>query len=112
MTAMTAAEVRAIRAGLGVSAEWLATHLGVRIRAVQRWEAGTSGVKPEIADAILLLEAEAAEHVAEHVEALSRHPAPVLVIEDVPGDSWPPGWQRMIAFRVRQRVPALRIVDG
>lgn len=114
MTNMTAAEFRAIRAGLGVTCKWLAAHVGVRTRAVQRWEAGTSGIKTDIADAILILEAEAAEQVARHVAAFTdHHPTPVMVIEDTGHpDDWPPGWQRQIAFRVRQQVPGLRIIDG
>lgn len=113
-TTLTAAEVRAIREGLGVTADWLADHLGVQTRTVQRWEAGANQVKPFAVDAVLMLESQATEQVAEHVEALrgSRLP-PVLAIEDTEhGEDWPHGWQRMIAFRVRQQVPGLRIVDA
>ena len=109
---MTAAEFRAIRAGLGVTAEWIADHIGVRTRAVQRWESGDSGIKPGVADAILMLEAEAAGQVADHVAAMAGHPTPVLAIEDDgSSETWPSGWQRQIAFRVRQQVPGVRIVD-
>lgn len=111
MTEMTAAEFRAIRTGLGVTAEWIADHVRVRERAVKRWESGEHSIKPAIVEAILRLEAEAAAQVAEHVAAMEGHPAPVLMIEDDgSGDTWPAGWQRQIAFRVRQALPALRIV--
>lgn len=114
MSELTPAELRAIRAGLGLTAEWLADHVGVRVRAVQRWESGVSPIREGIVDAVLLLEQQAAEQVAEEVEVLrSQRPGlpPVLAIEDGgPGD-WPAGWQRQIAFRVRQQVPGMRIVD-
>ncbi|NLE82351.1 MAG: helix-turn-helix domain-containing protein [Rhodococcus sp.] len=111
-TTMTAAEFRAIRAGLGVTAEWVADHVGVRVRAVQRWESGVSQMKPGVIEAILMLEAQAADQVAEEVETMSGSRMPVFVIEDNGGDdAWPAGWQRQIAFRVRQQVSGVRIVD-
>jgi len=113
---LTAAEVRAIREGLGVTAEWLADHIGVQTRTVQRWESGANEIKPFAAEAILTLEALAAEQVADHLAAFtSSRPGmpPLLAIEDTGGlDDWPSGWQRMIAFRVRQQVPGLHIVDA
>lgn len=114
MTTMTAAELRAIRAGLGVTAEWLAGHLGVQTRTVQRWEAGATPIRAFAVEALQLLEAEAADQVRRHVEAFeaaSDRVPPVLFVEDSGQADWPPGWQRMIAFRVRQAVPGLRIID-
>lgn len=111
---LTAAEVRAIREGLGVTAEWLADHLGVTTRAVQRWESGQNRAKDFVTDALLLLEAEAAEQVAAHLDAFNDAPAHVpalLAIGDRGHDTWPSGWQRMVAFRVRQQLPGLRIID-
>lgn len=101
---MTAAEVRVIRAGLGLTADWLAQHLGVRVRAVQRWEAGTSTVRPEIADRIRALEAEADRQVAERLAGLADTD-PVLPVHDGGPGVWPAGWARMIAFRVRLARP-------
>lgn len=113
MTELTAAEVRAIRAGLGVSAQWLADHCGVRTRSVQRWESGERAVPKFAADALALLEAAAAEQVAAHVAVFDPASVPpVLAIADGGGDCWPAGWQRMIAWRVRQQVPGLRIIDA
>lgn len=115
--ALTAAEVRAIREGLGITAEWLADHLGVQTRTVQRWESGQNQVKPFAVEALLLLEAEAAKQVRAHLEAFAG-PCPdfpaVLDIDDSRQrhDAWPAGWQRMIAFRVRQETPALRIIES
>lgn len=108
---LTAAEVRTIREGLGVTAEWLADHLGIQTRTVQRWEAGHTRIAAFAADELALLEAQAAEQVAAHVEAFTgaRVPA-VLAIDDTGPDAWPAGWQRRIAFRVRQEVPGLRIL--
>lgn len=109
---LTAAEVRTIREGLGVTADWLADHLGIQIRTVQRWEAGQNTIKPFAVEALLTLEGQAAEQVAEHVAALTGTKLPpVLAVEDTCSPDWPAGWQRMIAFRVRQEIPGLRIVD-
>ena len=111
MTEMTAAEFRAIRTGLGVTSQWIADHVGVRERAVKRWESGEHAIKPAIVEAILLLEAQAADQVAEHIAAMGGHPRPVLMIEDDGSvDTWPAGWQRQVAFRVRQALPDLRII--
>lgn len=111
MTILTAAEVRTLREGLGLTADWLADHLGIQTRTVQRWEAGHNAVAEFAADELLLLEAQAAEQVTAHVEAFTgtRVPA-VLAIDDTAPDCWPAGWQRRIAFRVRQQVPGLRII--
>ena len=113
MTTLTAAEVRAIREGLGVTAEWLADHLDIQTRTVQRWESGANAIKPLAVEALLVLEQQAADQVAEHVEAYAKRPGlpSVLAIDDQGRDAWPSGWQRMIAFRVRQQVPGLRIID-
>lgn len=108
---LTGAEVRTIREGLGVTAEWLADHLGIQTRTVQRWEAGQNQIAEFAADELLMLEAQVAEQVAAHVEAFTGARAPaVLAIDDTAEDSWPAGWQRRVAFRVRQQVPGLRII--
>lgn len=111
---MTAAEFRAIRAGLGVSADWLGEHLQVAMRTVQRWESGATPVAAFAAEGLLLLEVQAADQVSAYVEAF-EHPGPLPPLIRVPDGSddaeWPPGWVRMIAFRVRQQVPALMISD-
>lgn len=108
---LTGAEVRTIREGLGVTAEWLADHLGIQTRTVQRWESGHNAVAEFAADELLLLEQQAADQVGAHVEAFTgAQVPPVLAIDDSHPDSWPAGWQRRIAFRVRQEVPGLRIL--
>lgn len=108
---LTGAEVRTIREGLGVTAEWLAYHLGIQPRTIQRWEAGRNAIAEFAADELLLLEAQAAEQVADHVEAFTDAEVPlVLVIDDTVDDSWPASWQRRIAFRVRQQVHGLRVL--
>lgn len=109
---LSAAEVRTLREGLGVTADWLADHLDVQTRTVQRWESGANAIKQFAVDALLMLESQAADQVAEHVNAMAGSQLPpVLAIEDTGHADWPAGWQRMIAFRVRQAVPGLRIVD-
>lgn len=108
---LTAAEVRTIREGLGVTAEWLADHLGIQTRTVQRWEAGHTRIADFAVDELALLQIQAGEQVAAHVDAFTGSTAPaVLAIDDTGPDAWPAGWQRRIAFRVRQEIPGLRII--
>lgn len=113
---LTREEFRAIREGLGLTAVWLAEHLDINTRTVERWEAGTSTVPAFAAEALEQLQATAAEHVAEHVETFRAHTSrglpPVIAIEPESDEVWPERWQRAIAFRVRQQVPELRIVEA
>lgn len=77
--------IRAIREGLGLTGDELASILGVEPRTVRRWESAdrtpSSGVWAEVE----ALEAEAARQVA-------GDPVP---------DHRPDGWRRAIAFRQR-----------
>lgn len=111
---LTPAEVRCIREGLGVTAEWLADHLGVRTRTVQRWESGANPIPEFAVDALALLEADAAEQVRHHIDAFTgaRPGVPlVLAVDDASSaEDWPVGWLRMVAFRTRQQIPGLRII--
>lgn len=105
---------RAIREGLGLSHEWLAEHLGKTTRTIERWEAGSTPVRPAVVEAMLMLEAEARDQVARHVESFESDEgdvAPMLAISEGP-DEWPARWQRAIAFRVREYVPGLLIVGA
>lgn len=59
------------------------------------------------------LHAQADEQVEHHVEAFrgaSPLAPPVIAITD-DDDEWPPRWQRAVAWRVRERVPGVRIVS-
>lgn len=112
---LTREEFRVIREGLGISTGWLADHLDIARRTVERWEAGTSMVPDFAEEALEQLEAIAAVHVAEHVETfgapVSGGLPPMIAIEsETDTHVWPERWQRAIAFRVRQQVPGLRIV--
>lgn len=94
-----------------MTAEWLADHLGIQARTVQRWEAGHTRIADFAVDELAALQIQAGEQVRRHVDALTGSTAPaVLVIDDTGPDSWPAGWQRRIAFRVREQVPGLRII--
>lgn len=111
---MTQAEFRTIREGLGLTAAWLAEHLDINTRTIERWEAGTSGVPEFAVEAMAQLEATAATHVGEHIETFRD--AGVLAVLTIEPESdenvWPERWQRAIAFRVRQEIPLLRIVES
>lgn len=108
---MNRSEFRTVREGLGLTAEFVAEHLDINVRTVERWEAGTTLIPVFAADALAMLEARAAETVEHEVDVLSRALSPVLIITSDPEDM-PARWQRAIAFRVRERVPALRIVQA
>ena len=108
---MNSTEFRTIREGLGLTAEFLADHLSINPRTVERWEAGTSPVPAFAVDALEMLEAQAAETVEHEVDLMNRALSPVMVIVSGP-DEMPARWQRAVAFRVRERVPALRIVQA
>jgi len=95
---MTPTEWRMIREGLGLTAEWIAGHLDIATRTVERWEAGTIPVPAFAAQAIEELEAEAAAAVDAGVAARGA----TRVVTGGRGDM-PARWQRAIAFRVRQR---------
>lgn len=107
---MTPATFRSVREGLGLPHAWLAARWDIATRTIERWEAGTSPVPQFAEEDLQVLEMMAAEHVTRHVAALRGHRAPVLTIEDDP-DAWPARWQRAVAFRVRQQVPATQIVN-
>lgn len=103
---MSAAEFRAVRNGLGLDAAELARRWDINVRTIERYEAGKSAVADVWADALRMLELEAADEVAEQVATLTEQPMPeglppALYIGD--GDQ-PMGWQRAIAFRVRTQL--------
>lgn len=114
---MTPAELRVVREFLGLTPEWLASHLNVSARTVRHWEAGKyaipDGVRIEVED----LEARTGEYVSLIVDTLMDVPDPGLITyrDDAeyeaahPGREFPASWHRAVAARVAQEVPALSI---
>ncbi len=56
-----------------------------------------------------MLRARADDEVADWVELLDGRDGPEIIVCDEP-DGMPPRWQRMIAWRVLQAVPELRVL--
>ena len=53
---MSPAELKTKREALGLSQQWLANRVGVRIRTIQRWEAGDQTPPNDVQDEILKVE--------------------------------------------------------
>lgn len=111
---MSPVELKAAREALGLTVNWLADHLGVQPRAVERWEAGARPVPEYAADAVELLVAEHDEQVEHQVDGMRGHAArglpPLVAVDTTAPDSWPARWQRMVAWRAAREVPGARIV--
>jgi hypothetical protein len=105
---MSDAELRMVREFLGITAEWLADHLGVALRTVRRWEHGTSPVPDGVRVQVEALEEVAARQVGELVDRLAAAADVVLTIPREDGE-WPAGWWRMVAARVAVEVPGLEV---
>jgi hypothetical protein len=115
---MTPAELRVVREFLGLTPEWLASHLKVSARTVRHWEAGKyaipDGVRLEIED----LERRTGEFVSGVIGQLLDLPDPgVITYRDDdeytaahPGREFPASWHRAVVARVAQEVPGLSIV--
>lgn len=80
---MNGSEFRGTREALGLSVEWLADHLNINPRTVERWEHGQAPVRDFARLALLTLEDQADREVAEHA----------------PDPDMPPAWQRRIIWR-------------
>ena len=106
---LTAQEARAAREWLGFTAQELADECGVNVRTIERIEAGRHPANRHIHNTLLQLLGEAEVFVEDWVEQFDGDDSPVLVIAAGP-DGWSAHWQRMVAMRVRERVPGLRIV--
>jgi len=112
---MTDAEVKVVREFLGVTGDWLASHLGVSPRTVRHWEQGKYPIPDGVRLAMENLEAMATQQVTAAIEVLNDAPDAVMVIpraeKDCPSECpWPPSWHRAVAARIAQEVPGLSIV--
>lgn len=106
---MSDAELRMVRDFLGLSAEWLAGHLGVALRTVRRWESGHSLIPDGVRVQVEELEAVAAGQVGAVVDALADSPDAVLTLVLGGAGGFPDSWWRMVAARVAQEVPGLHV---
>ena len=107
---MTAAEFRCLRELLGLTTAWLAGHLGVAERTVQRWDHGHAPVPPGVAGAVEALREEAARQL----DALLAGDAEVVTFRTdadatAAGFAWPASWHRALCGRAADEVPGLQV---
>lgn len=114
---MTNAELRTIREFLGLTGEWLATHLGVNPRTVRDWEQGRSPVPGFARKAVEDIEARTGAFITGIVEhLLSAADVGVIVYRNDaeyhaahPEIEFPASWHRAVVARVALEVRGLRI---
>lgn len=114
---MTDAEFRVVREYLGLTGDWLATHLGVTARTVRHWEHGKYPIPDGVRLAVEDLEERTAQFVAAVVKELLDVPDPVVVVFRTdaeyhrahPEIEFPASWHRAVVARVAQEVPGLGI---
>lgn len=72
---MTAAEFKTIRESLGLTAQWIADHAGVKLRTAQYWEAGRMAVPRDVADMLELIDKgleSSVEQAVAHIDELTK----------------------------------------
>lgn len=114
---MSAAEFRCLRDWLGLTAQWLADHLEVSPRSVQRWDDGSSPVPAGVADELLRLSEVTYDVLDGLVEKLldATDPGVITYRSDAdyhrhhPEVDWPASWHRALCARLADEVPGLRI---
>lgn len=102
---MTGAEFRLIRDRLGLTLAWLADHLGVAQRSVERWDAGKAPIGAGVADDMRQLEQDFETDVARRVAAADLAGTKVLEVPRTNDDAevmypdadYPHGWYLAIA---------------
>lgn len=114
---MTAAEFKVVREFLGLTGDWLATHLDVSPRTVRHWEQGKYAIPDGVRLAVEKLEQRTGAFVAGLSEKLMDLPDPGVVTyrDDTeyraahPDAEFPASWHRAVVARVAQEVPGLSI---
>ncbi|MFJ2217730.1 helix-turn-helix domain-containing protein [Streptomyces sp. NPDC101062] len=114
---MTPAELRVVREYLGLTPEWLTTHLNITGRQVRNWEQG----KTPIPDAHRLEIQNLERYTGNFVSAVSDHlmdlpdPGVITYRNDAeyhaahPEVRFPASWHRAVIARVAQEVHGLTI---
>lgn len=118
---LTPAEFKALRTSMGLTAAWVAGQLGVAVNSVLRWERDRT--PPEKAARFLQEtkmrfdgEVEWYDGRADGLDSAGRRESRyMLVPRRYPDDPerMPAGWHLMVAQRVRERHPEVRVLfDG
>lgn len=114
---MTSAHLRILRESLGLGRMEFATLIGTRSKTVTNWEQGHSNIPPgAFRDALQLCEemqhivdAMVVEYKDQEQPVLRTYATDEAFRAANPGTRYPASWHRMIAARVLDRVPQLRI---
>ena len=114
---MTDAEFKVVREYLGLTGDWLATHLGVSARTVRHWEQGKFSIPDGVRIALEDLEARTGLFLDGIIPKFNNLPAPGILTyrtdEDYqqhhPDAEFPASWHRAVCARIAQEVPALAI---
>lgn len=113
---ITGAEFRAMREALGLTQEAIVQAFDIRLRTLQRIEAGGHQMPPGLASELLALEESTLREIERYVRTLADDEQPVLHVyrtdeefQRATGSRLPAAWHRVIAYRVRARIPGLRI---
>jgi DNA-binding transcriptional regulator YiaG len=112
---MTDAEFRVVREYLGLTEEWLATHLGVSSRTVHHWQEGKFAIPDGVHVAVDHLQALTGEFVEDCIERSIVQPSVLTYRTDAeydaahPEQSWPASWHRAAAGQIAEGVPSVTI---
>ncbi|MFE2850534.1 helix-turn-helix domain-containing protein [Streptomyces lavendulae] len=114
---MTDAEFRVVREYLGLTGDWLASHLEVSSRTVRHWEQGKYPIPDGVRLAMEDLEARTGQFIEGVSAKLMDIPDPGVLVYRTdaeyhaanPGSEFPASWHRAVVARVAQEVPGLRI---
>lgn len=115
---MTPAELKVIREALGLTGDALAALHHVSPRTVRHWEQGRYTIPEGVVAEVLRLEARADSTAAEIVTELQDQPDPSMTVyrDDAAFhaahpdlEPYPAAWHRAVAYRVRRRLPHVRI---
>ncbi|WP_460791313.1 helix-turn-helix domain-containing protein [Nocardioides maradonensis] len=114
---MNGATFRVIRESLGFTGGSFAEFAGVPQKRVSAWDNGKSNLPPRILELLRECEHDADTMVAELLATLQEHPAPTMQTyrndasyrDAEPDSKYPAAWHRMVAGRVWEQIPHMRI---
>lgn len=114
---MNAAEFRCTRELLGLSPEWLANHLGVSRRSLDRWEAGVSRIPRGVAVEMITINDYTNNELSLLIRMAARKTGFEFTTyrndEDMDADNnrspYPASWHRALAGRLFIEMPGVKL---
>lgn len=114
----TGAHLRILREGLGLGRADFADLLSTGSKMIANWESGRSNIPPGVIRDAQFHAAEMQRFVDDYVRELASETAPIMRTysrdedfrRDFPNLPYTAAWHRLIAARVRERVPGVRII--